>query len=65
MLRHWFATDMARRNVPPNVMMKQMRHKNVQTTMAIYSQVNNADLISSLPIRFVKEESISNVVSLF
>ena len=65
MLRHWFATDMARRNVPPNVMMKQMRHKNVQTTMAIYSQVNNADLISSLPTRYVEEEAISNVVNLF
>ena len=65
MLRHWFATDMARRNVPPNVMMKQMRHKNVQTTMAIYSQVNNADLISSLPTRYVEEEAISNIVNLF
>jgi integrase len=65
MLRHWFATDMARRNVPPNVMMKQMRHKNVQTTMAIYSQVNNADLISSLPARYVAVDATSNVVNLF
>jgi len=65
MLRHWFATDMARRNVPPNVMMKQMRHKNVQTTMAIYSQVNNADLISALPARYVEEVNLSNVVDLF
>jgi len=65
MLRHWFATDMARRNVPPNVMMKQMRHKNVQTTMAIYSQVNNADLISSLPSRCEREETTANVVNLF
>jgi hypothetical protein len=46
-------------------MMKQMRHKNVQTTMAIYSQVNNADLISSLPTRYMEEEAISNVVNLF
>jgi integrase len=65
MLRHWFATDMARRNVPPNVMMKQMRHKNVQTTMAIYSQVNNADLISSLPTKYDGEISATNVVNLF
>jgi hypothetical protein len=56
---------MARRNVPPNVMMKQMRHKNVQTTMAIYSQVNNSDLVSSLPTRYVAEETSSNVVNLF
>ena len=52
MLRHWFATDMARRNVPPNVMMKQMRHKNVNTCMAIYSQVNNADLVNAVPSRY-------------
>jgi integrase len=52
MLRHWFATDMARRNVPPNVMMKQMRHANVNTCMAIYSQVNNADLVNSVPVRY-------------
>ena len=65
MLRHWFATDMARRNVPPHVMMKQMRHKSVQTTMAVYSQVNNADLISSLPTRYVEIEVTSNVVNLF
>jgi hypothetical protein len=56
---------MARRNVPPNVMMKQMRHKNVQTTMAIYSQVNNADLISSLPTRYEGEKTVTNVVNLF
>jgi hypothetical protein len=42
-----------------------MRHKNVQTTMAIYSQVNNADLISALPTRYVKEKAISNLVNLF
>ena len=65
MLRHWFATDMARRNVPPHVMMKQMRHKSVQTTMAVYSQVNNADLISSLPVRYEEETVTSNVVNLF
>jgi integrase len=66
MLRHWFATDMARRNVPPHVMMKQMRHKNVQTTMAIYSQVNNSDLILSLPIRHLdKKQSMAEVVNLF
>jgi hypothetical protein len=33
--------------------------------MAIYSQVNNADLISSLPSRYVEEVAISNVVNLF
>jgi integrase len=51
MLRHWFATDMARRNVPVHVIMRQMRHKNVQTAMAVYAQINNSDLIDSLPMR--------------
>ena len=60
MLRHWFATDMARRNVPPNVMMKQMRHKNVNTCMAIYSQVNNADLINSVPSRYPALKAVAN-----
>jgi len=60
MLRHWFATDMARRNVPPNVMMKQMRHKNVNTCMAVYSQVNNQDLIDALPNRYAPLRVIAN-----
>ena len=51
MLRHWFATDMARRNVPVHVIMRQMRHKNVQTAMAVYAQINNSDLIDYLPMR--------------
>ena len=66
MLRHWFATDMARRNVPPHIIMKQMRHKNVQTAMTVYAQVNNTDLIGSLPIRpTVKTETMGKVVNLF
>ena len=66
MLRHWFATDMARRNVPVHVIMRQMRHKNVQTAMAVYAQINNADLIDALPIRPEdKVTSMGNVVNLF
>jgi integrase len=51
MLRHWFATDMVRRNVPVHVIMRQMRHKNVNTTMRIYAQVHNSDFMNALPIR--------------
>ena len=51
MLRHWFATDMARRNVPVHVIMRQMRHKNINTTMAIYAQVHSNDLADALPTR--------------
>ena len=66
MLRHWFATDMARRNVPPHIIMKQMRHKNVQTAMAVYSQVNNADLISAMPTKpSANQPEMAKVVNLF
>ena len=51
MLRHWFATDMIRRGVNPEIARRQLRHKNIETTMKIYVQVNNSDLKSSLPVR--------------
>jgi integrase len=51
MLRHWFATDMIKRGVNPEIARRQLRHKNIETTMKIYVQVNNADLQSSLPVR--------------
>ncbi len=66
MLRHWFATDMARRSVPVHVIMRQMRHKSVQTAMAVYAQINNTDLIDSMPIRPEDQTpSLGNVVNLF
>ena len=66
MLRHWFATDMARRNVPVHIIMRQMRHKNVQTAMAVYAQINNSDLINALPSRPEdKVLPLGNVVNLF
>jgi len=51
MLRHWFATDMIRRGVNPEIARRQLRHKNIETTVKIYVQVNNSDLLSSLPVR--------------
>jgi integrase len=51
MLRHWFATDMIKRGVNPEIARRQLRHKNIETTMKIYVQVNNSDLQSSLPLR--------------
>lgn len=58
MLRHWFATDMVKRNVPANVIMKQMRHKTINTTMQIYAQVNNNDFVDALPDRTITQESL-------
>lgn len=51
MLRHWFATDMAKRLVAPSVIMKQMRHKTIRTAMEVYVQVNNQDLVSAIPVK--------------
>ena len=66
MLRHWFATDMIRRQVPVHVVMRQMRHKNINTTMKIYAQVHNSDFVDALPTRPEdKVVDMGNVVNLF
>jgi len=66
MLRHWFATDMIRRQVPVHIVMRQMRHKNINTTMKIYAQVHNSDFVDALPTRPEdKAVSMGNVVNLF
>jgi integrase len=44
MLRHWFATDMIQRGINPEIARRQLRHKNIETTMKIYVQVNSKDL---------------------
>lgn len=52
MLRHWYATDMIKRGISPEVVRRQMRHKKIETTMRVYVQVNNRDLEESVPLRF-------------
>ena len=52
MLRHWYATDMIRRGVNPEVVRRQMRHKNVSVTLKIYTQVRNEEIEASLPNRY-------------
>ena len=51
MLRHWYATDMIRRGVNPEVVRRQMRHKNVSVTLKIYTQVKSEEIEASLPDR--------------
>ena len=51
MLRHWFATDMIRRGINPEIARRQLRHKNIETTMKIYVQVNDQDLEMAVPQR--------------
>ena len=66
MLRHWFATDMVRRNVPVHVIMRQMRHKNINTTLRIYAQIHNNDFVDTLPSLPIKQgEPVAKVIPLF
>jgi integrase len=68
MLRHWYATDMIRRGVNPEVVRRQMRHKNVSVTLKIYTQVRSEEIEASLPTRLPKHPlqipSASNVISI-
>ncbi len=57
MLRHWYATDMIRRGVNPEVVRRQMRHKNVSVTLKIYTQVKNEEIEASLPDRIQKKKN--------
>lgn len=59
MLRHWYATDMIRRGVNPEVVRRQMRHKNVSVTLKIYTQVRSEEIEASLPTRL--EDKIENI----
>ncbi len=49
MLRHFYATEMIKRGVNPEIVRRQMRHKNVSTTLRIYTQVRTDELEASLP----------------
>jgi integrase len=65
MLRHWYATDMIRRGVNPEVVRRQMRHKNVSVTLKIYTQVRSEEIENSLPTRLsdeILEKSELNVI---
>ena len=55
MLRHWYATDMIRRGINPEVVRRQMRHKNVSVTLKIYTQVRSEEIENSLPTRLSDE----------
>lgn len=51
MLRHWFATDMIRRGINPEIARRQLRHKNIEITMKIYVQVCDQELEMAVPKR--------------
>ena len=65
MLRHWYATDMIKRGISPEVVRRQMRHKKIETTMKVYAQVNSKDLEESVPTRAlskIADYSETNVI---
>ena len=64
MLRHWYATDMIRRGVNPEVVRRQMRHKNVSVTLKIYTQVRSEEIEASLPNRMKNQKSIQTAKDL-
>ena len=66
MLRHFYATEMIKRGVNPEIVRRQMRHKNVSTTLRIYTQVRTEELEASLPTKpgLVQKSVKKNVVSL-
>jgi integrase len=62
MLRHWFATDMIKRGINPEIVRRQLRHKNIETTMKVYVQVNALDLEASVPSLPTPTEKVANVL---
>jgi integrase len=67
MLRHWYATELIRLNVNPEVVRRQLRHKNIETTMKIYVQVNSKELEKAViqrPCQPPKNETQGNVIQL-
>lgn len=67
MLRHWYATELIRLNVNPEVVRRQLRHKNIETTMKIYVQVNSKELEKAVierPSHPPKHEGQGNVIRL-
>jgi integrase len=61
MLRHWYATDMIRRGISPEVVRRQMRHANVNVTLQIYTQVKDEEITLSLPTRPNKSADVKNI----
>ena len=61
MLRHWYATDMIRRGISPEVVRRQMRHANVNVTLQIYTQVKDDEIVLSLPTRPTSELEVTHV----
>jgi integrase len=60
MLRHWYATELIRLNTNPEIVRRQLRHKNIETTMKIYVQINTQELEKAVIQRPQTEPLISD-----
>lgn len=44
MLRHWYATQLVKKQINPEIARQQMRHNDLSTTLTFYAQVSKADI---------------------
>ncbi|WP_338399701.1 site-specific integrase, partial [Streptomyces turgidiscabies] len=44
MLRHWYATQLAKNKVSPKAAQKQLRHSDIKTTLDFYTQFSGKDI---------------------
>jgi integrase len=50
LLRHWYCTTLINNGANPEIVRRQMRHANLNTTMRTYVQVKPSQIMDSLPI---------------
>jgi integrase len=50
LLRHWYCTTLINNGANPEIVRRQMRHANLNTTMRTYVQVKPSQIMDSLPL---------------
>ena len=50
LLRHWYCTTLINNGANPEIVRRQMRHANLNTTMRTYVQVKPSQILDSLPV---------------
>jgi integrase len=50
LLRHWYCTTLINNGANPEIVRRQMRHANLNTTMRTYVQVKPSQIMESLPL---------------
>lgn len=44
MLRHWYATQLVKKRINPEIARRQMRHSDLKTTLGYYAQISKEDI---------------------